>query len=246
MTRKKKEFKRKKKQLQCPRRAQDQTVANCCNSDHYTWLPARMSHTVALLVLASNVAIAASFVLCEVPNNLLVSRVATEERLFAAYAPYAGATRKVQTARQAALTKDIDLMLEGIAEQVVCLEEIPQIQFELIFHVVSSDDNGDVAALTAAMVMSLAKASIPMTDVVAASTTALMPSGVVTCDPTAQELRDSTASCTVVAATSSGEVCFAKHHGNVDVSAALQLLEFAVSGAMLRRDEMRSALSSLQ
>lgn len=162
------------------------------------------------------------------------------------YAPYAGATRKVQTARQAALTKDIDLMLEGIAEQVVCLEEIPQIQFELIFHVVSSDDNGDVAALTAAMVMSLAKASIPMTDVVAASTTALMPSGVVTCDPTAQELRDSTASCTVVAATSSGEVCFAKHHGNVDVSAALQLLEFAVSGAMLRRDEMRSALSSLQ
>jgi ribonuclease PH len=162
------------------------------------------------------------------------------------YAPYAGATRKTQTARQSALTKDVDLMLEGIAEQVVCLDNIPQIQFELVFHVISSDDNGDVAALTAAMVMSLAKASIPMTDVVAASTSALMPSGVVACDPTPQELRDCTASCTAVAGTSTGEVCFAKHHGNVDVSAAFQLLDVAVSGAMLRRDEMRSALSSLQ
>lgn len=159
------------------------------------------------------------------------------------YAPYAGATRKAPTARQANATKDVDLMLEGIAEQMVCLEDIPQIQFELVFHVLSSDDNGDVAALTAAMVMSLAKACIPLKDVVAASTTALMPSGVVTSDPTAQELLESTASCTVVAGTSTGDICYARHSGNVDVSAALQLLDVAVAGAMLRRDEMRAALT---
>lgn len=160
------------------------------------------------------------------------------------YAPYAGAKRRAPTARQTAATKDVDLILEGIAEQVVCLTAIPQIQFELVFHILSSDDNGDLAALTAAMILSLTRASIPVSDIVAAATAVLMPNGTVACDPTEQELLDSTASCIVVAGTSTGECCYARHSGNVDFSVATQLMETAVAGAMLRRDEMRKAISA--
>lgn len=140
--------------------------------------------------------------------------------------------------------QDIDIVLEGLCEQVVCLETIPQLHFEAIFSVLSSEGSHyqDLPALTAAITTCLMHAGVSMRDIPCAGSAALLGGGVICVDPTPEEFGKALATTTVIVCTETAEVCFAHHKGTVDISSSIDLLEAAISASCFRRTEVISPI----
>lgn len=157
---------------------------------------------------------------------------------------YAEARRENAHFHRTLQLKELDVVLEGIAEQIVCLETLPQLQLELTFDITTHDAAGELTALVATMVVCLANAGVAMKELACAGSAALMSDGTLCLDPSVDEHAGAVAVCNVVVLGRTGEVCFANTSGNVDAAVALDLLDTAASAAEARRQETAHTLTS--
>lgn len=149
--------------------------------------------------------------------------------------PYATARRQPQTFRNQIADKEIDTILEGVAEQLVILESIPQLQYEMTFDVVSSEGDDDLPALTAAMSVALMEAGVEMRDLATACGAALRDDGTILLDPTVPEGKGSLSYVLVIASSSTGTILYCNQRGGAEAMVAMDLFDVAVAGCLARR-----------
>ena len=148
----------------------------------------------------------------------------------------------------AGVEKELALILEGITEQWVLLETLPQLQLEALFEVLSVDGcvlSALVSALNAALILG----GLDVVDIVASSTVASMMSKgegdamVLVCDPTLGELVAATSHCTVVACTSTGQILYVNCDGPTTVEVCSGLVNAAVECCRYQREVVVSQLN---
>ncbi len=132
-------------------------------------------------------------------------------------------------------------ILEGILEQTVLLESIPQLLFELSVEIIGAGV-GDLPCATIAVNAALIYAGVRCIDIVAGATVALCGDGSMLFDPCQEELGQAKASCTVCACTGTGALTYVLQRGAVDAVAALALVEAATAACVSLRESICSQL----
>ncbi len=134
--------------------------------------------------------------------------------------------------------------LEGILEQTVLLEAIPQLLFELSIEIVGSSV-ADLPCAAIAANTALIHAGLQCMDVVAGTTVALCGDGSVLFDPRQEELAAAKALCTVCACSGTGAVVYVLQRGAVDAVAALELVEAAAAACVALRETICAQLQKV-
>jgi ribonuclease PH len=148
-----------------------------------------------------------------------------------ARAPFAGKTRK-EAGNDFAVSADAVTaqQLQGALERVVLLDRIPQLQYDVLIDVVSSDADAEttVACVVAAS-MALADAGVAMTDMLGAAHIAVTASDALVVDPTPEEQQTAVGSCFVAAGVHSGGVCLMQHRGAVSTDVLCDSIDLGVA-----------------
>lgn len=139
--------------------------------------------------------------------------------------------------------RDMALALEGVAEQAVVLERIPQLLVEVLIEVVH-DDGAVWDAAATALSAALTAGGVEMYDTVTACSAAVRPDGAIVVDLTQEEEAAATARVVVCGGLSLGGVYYMCHQGACEAATMGQLVQAATKGMQLRKslllEQMRS------
>nr|CCC95683.1 unnamed protein product [Trypanosoma congolense IL3000] len=138
--------------------------------------------------------------------------------------------------------KDMALALEGVAEQAVILEKIPQLLVEVVVEIFV-EDGGLWDAVSTGMCAAMASGGFEMRDGFSACGAALLHDGAIVTDPDALELSGARATATVCAMLNSGDICFTEQRGSCEPGTVLELLGAALKGVLSRRKVISTQLS---
>ncbi|KAG5490643.1 hypothetical protein JKF63_00765 [Porcisia hertigi] len=138
---------------------------------------------------------------------------------------------------------DMALALEGVAEQVVLLERIPQLLLEVLIEVLH-DDGAVWDAATTALCAALAAGGVEMYDTFSACGAALRHDGMIVVDPTREEAAMMKASVMVCSGLSLGGVYYCCHQGACETPTMSQLLQAAMKGLQVRKASLLEQIRS--
>lgn len=139
------------------------------------------------------------------------------------------------------LELDLSLALQGVAEQLVILESIPQLLVEVTLEIIH--DGGALwDALSTALATALVVGGIEMRDMFSACSAALLHDGTVVVDPSLAEEESAKSMVVVCCSLSTNQIVYSKHVGAAEVSTLSQLIDVAVSGCTARKDHILSQL----
>ncbi|ORC91312.1 exosome-associated protein 4 [Trypanosoma theileri] len=138
--------------------------------------------------------------------------------------------------------KDMALALEGVAEQVMMLEKIPQLLVEVVVEILA-EDGAVWDAVTTSMSAALARGGFEMYDIFSACSAALLQDGALVTDPDAGEEGNARATALVCMMLNSGEVCYLLHRGLCEPGTVTELVTSALKGGLSRRSEISTQLS---
>lgn len=138
--------------------------------------------------------------------------------------------------------KDMALALEGVAEQVVILEKIPQLLVEVVVEILA-DDGGLWDAVATSMSAALASAGFEMYDMFSACSSVLLGDGAIVTDPDAAEESSAQASALVCTMLGSGDICYALHRGSCELGTVSELMASAMKGCRSRRVAIATQLT---
>ncbi|ESL07932.1 exosome-associated protein 4 [Trypanosoma rangeli SC58] len=138
--------------------------------------------------------------------------------------------------------KDMSLALEGVAEQVVLLEKIPQLLVEVVVEIIA-EDGGVWDAVTTCMSAALVSGGFDMYDMFSACSSALLRDGAVVMDPDAAEESNAQASVLVCMMLNSGDICYTKHRGSCEPGTVLELIASAMKGCLARKSAIATQLN---
>lgn len=134
-----------------------------------------------------------------------------------------------------AVERDMALALEGVMEQIVLLETIPQLLIEVLIEVIN-DDGAVWDAAATAMSAALAAGGIEMHDTFSCCTAGLTREGAVAVDLTKEEEREAVARVVVCSSLTLGGVLYCSHQGSCDAATVAQLATAAIEGSLVRKD----------
>lgn len=130
--------------------------------------------------------------------------------------------------------RDMALALEGVAEQAVVLERIPQLLVEVLIEVLH-DDGAVWDAATTALSAALMAGGVEVYDTFTACSAAVRADGAMVVDLTQEEEAAATARVVVCAGLSLGGVYYMCHHGACEAATMAQLVQAATKGMQVRR-----------
>eukprot|EP00796_Vickermania_ingenoplastis_P011040 gene11040-7673_t len=133
------------------------------------------------------------------------------------------------------LELDLALALEGVAEQLVMLEDLPQLLIEVTLEIIR-DEGAIWDALSTALAVALAAGGFGMLDLFSSCSAALLDDGAVVVDVTRDEEERARASVTVCSSLNSNQIVFMRHCGSVETSTLSQLVHTALSGTQARKE----------
>ncbi|KAK7200572.1 exosome-associated protein 4 [Novymonas esmeraldas] len=139
--------------------------------------------------------------------------------------------------------RDMALALEGVAEQAVVLEHIPQLLVEVLIEIVH-DDGASWDAASTALCAALTAGGVELYDTFSACTAALRHDGTIVVDLTREETAAATASVVVCSGLSLGGMYYCCHHGACEVTTLTQLAHAAMRGIQVRRVPLLEQLRS--
>lgn len=137
----------------------------------------------------------------------------------------------------ASCERDLALALEGVLEQIVVLESIPQLLVEVIVEIVR-DDGGLWDAATTAMSAALAVGGFDMYSIVSASSAGLLEDGSIVVDMTATQECRAVTIVTVCVSLGDSAMTFVQHRGASELPTLTLLTNAAVSGALARKNNI--------
>lgn len=140
-----------------------------------------------------------------------------------------------------ALELDLSLALEGVLEQLVLLEDMPQLLVEASLEIIR-DDGAVWDALSTGLATALAAGGIPMNDMFSACTAALLDDGSLVADVTKAEEETALALVTVCTSLHSHQIAYLRQHGSIELSTLQQLTSTAISGCEARAKHIMSQL----
>lgn len=146
-----------------------------------------------------------------------------------------------RTDANASAERDLALALEGVAEQIVVLESIPQLLLEVVLEIVS-DDGGLWDAASTAMSAALAAGGFDMYGLFTACSAGLLADGSVAVDLTSAEERNVDVSLTLCMNLGTGAVLYLAQRGSCELATLQQLLEAAQCGVLARRESILGQL----
>lgn len=130
--------------------------------------------------------------------------------------------------------RDMALALEGVAEQVVVLERIPQLLVEVLIEIVH-DDGAVWDAAATALSAALTAGGVELYDTFTACSAAVRPDGAIVADLTLEEEAAATARVVVCGGLSLGGVYYMCHQGACEAATMSQLVQTATKGMQLRK-----------
>ncbi|CCW63861.1 unnamed protein product [Phytomonas sp. EM1] len=130
--------------------------------------------------------------------------------------------------------KDLALALEGVAEQAVMLESVPQLLIEVVMEI-ARDEGGVWDAATTAMSVALAVGGFEMRSLFTACSAGLLEDGSLMTDLDAAEEQRALALTKVCVALGTGDIYLMQHRGCCEVSTLAQLSQSAIDGAFARK-----------
>lgn len=130
---------------------------------------------------------------------------------------------------------DLSLALEGVTEQLVRLETIPQLLVEVTLEIVQ-EDGALWDALSTALATALAVGGFEMWDMFSACTAALLDDGSMIVDVRKAEEAHVTAMVTVCSALTTKQIAYVHHLGTTDLSIMSDLVHSALSGSEARKE----------
>lgn len=133
--------------------------------------------------------------------------------------------------------RDMALALEGVAEQLVVLESIPQLLVEVVIEVVS-DDGGVWDAASTAMAAALAVGGFEMYDLFSSCSAGLLSDGSIVTDMTSSEVRNALVTVEACTALTTGDIAFLSHHGTCEFATLMELTQAAMKGVQVRRSSI--------
>lgn len=136
---------------------------------------------------------------------------------------------------------DLSLALECVAEQLVMLEEMPQLLVEVSLEIIR-DDGALWDALSTGLATALAAGGIPMNDIFSACTAGLLKDGSLVADVTKEQEDVALALVTVCASLHSHQIAYLRHQGSIEVSTLQQLTTTAMVGCEARAPHIMSQL----
>ncbi|KEG09047.1 putative exosome-associated protein 4, putative,3 exoribonuclease [Trypanosoma grayi] len=139
--------------------------------------------------------------------------------------------------------KDMALALEGVAEQVVVLEKIPQLLVEVVVEILA-EDGGLWNAVAISMSAALASGGFDMYDVFSACSSALLRDGAMVADPDGAEGSNAQATAVVCVMLNSGDICYSSHQGACEPGTVSDLLSSAMKGALSHRAAISAQLGN--
>ncbi|CBH18117.1 exosome-associated protein 4, putative [Trypanosoma brucei gambiense DAL972] len=137
--------------------------------------------------------------------------------------------------------KDLALALEGVVEQAVVLEKIPQLLVEVVVEILA-EDGGLWDAIATGVCAALASGGFEMYDTFSACGAALLPDGSIVTDPSATEWNTAKATAVTCAMLNSGNMCFTAQRGSCEPTTALDLVTAALKGTLARKNVISSQL----
>lgn len=143
------------------------------------------------------------------------------------------------------LEQDLSLALEGVVEQLVVLESLPQLLLETVLEVVADEGGGTLFdALSTALAATLAAGGVEMLDVFSSCTAALLDDGTLSADVTAGEERRAKVMVTVCAGLHTQTLGYVHHQGSAEAETLEQLVELALAGCEARAPHILSQLKA--
>ncbi|AYU83868.1 exosome-associated protein 4 [Leishmania donovani] len=130
--------------------------------------------------------------------------------------------------------RDMALALEGVAEQAVVLERIPQLLVGALIEVVH-DDGAVWDAATTALCVALTAGGVEVYDTFSACSAALRRDGAIIVDLTREEAATAMASVVVCSGLSLGGVYYCCHKGACEATTMSQLVQAATKGLQVRK-----------
>lgn len=130
---------------------------------------------------------------------------------------------------------DLSLALEGVTEQLVRLESIPQLLVEVTLEIVQ-DDGALWDALSTALSTALSVGGFEMLDMFSACSAALLEDGSMVVDVRKAEESRAKAMVTVCSALNTKQIAYMHHQGTTDLTIMSQLLQATISGSEARKD----------
>jgi exosome complex component MTR3 len=130
--------------------------------------------------------------------------------------------------------RDLALSLEGVAEQAVVLERIPQLLVEVLIEVVH-DDGAVWDAAATALSTALTAGGVELYDTVTACSAAVLQDGAIVVDLTQNEEAAATARVVVCGGLSLGGVYYMCHQGTCEAATLAQLVQAATKGMQVRK-----------
>ncbi|AIO02632.1 exosome-associated protein 4, putative [Leishmania panamensis] len=130
--------------------------------------------------------------------------------------------------------RDMALALEGVAEQAVVLERIPQLLVEVLIEIVH-DDGAVWDAATTALCAALTAGGVELYDSFSACSAALRHDGAIVADLAREEAATAIASVVVCSGLSLGGVYYCCHKGACEATTMSQLLQAAMKGIQVRK-----------
>lgn len=197
------------------------------------------------------------------PTQLLAEHRGTRGKVLISISrsPFALAQRVASRAAETT-DKHTALVLEGLLESVVALESFPQLQFEALLELVSSDatttttsstssssssiDDGsaDTAAYATALSVALLNGNVQLQELAVGCGAALLSDGGIVVDPTGDESSRAVAICHVVVGATTGKMLSMVSKGTTDAAIAMELMERAAEGALVRGKGLREQLTA--
>ncbi|KPA81557.1 putative exosome-associated protein 4 [Leptomonas pyrrhocoris] len=130
--------------------------------------------------------------------------------------------------------RDMALALEGVAEQAVVLERIPQLLVEVLIEVVH-DDGALWDAATTALSAALTAGGVELYDTFTACSAAVRADGAIVADLTREEEAAATARVVVCGGVSLGGLYYVCHQGACEAATMGQLVQAATKGMQVRK-----------
>lgn len=141
--------------------------------------------------------------------------------------------------------KAMGLALEGVAEQLVMLDAVPQLLIEVVL-VILRDDGGAVwDAASTAMAAALARGGFAMWDLCSACSAGVLCDGSLVCDLDASEQAEARVTVTVCVSLTRGGVVYMNCRGMCEPSTLTQLTQAAMRGVTCRRESLLTQMRAM-
>lgn len=139
------------------------------------------------------------------------------------------------------IEKDLSLAIEGVLEELVMLESMPQLLIEVTLQIIC-EDGALWDTLTTALSTALAAGGIALKSLFSSCTAALLEDGSVVVDVRKEEERKARVIVVVCASLFSKQIAYMKHQGATEISTLQQLVHTALDGAQARSEHIVSQL----